>query len=244
MIELLLPDWPLPAGVQLAISCRGMASGGSAAPWNQANLGLHVGDDAVQVQSNRRQLQSQLTGVKQIQWLDQVHGNDCLTAVGADQALTADACVTRTAGLACAVMTADCLPVLFAAQDGSCVAAAHAGWRGLAAGVLENTIAAMGLPASQLVAWMGPAIGQDAFEVGPEVQQAFAGAPQRCFRAGQGDRLQADIYGLARWRLQQAGIAEIWSENWCTVTQAEKFFSYRRDGQTGRMASLIWIDAG
>lgn len=237
-----IPDWPLPAGVHALQTTR--CGGVSRAPWHSLNLGDHVGDRAEDVAANRALLNAVLPS--QPTWLQQVHGVvvfDADTAVQSTQGPAADAVLSRQPGRVCAIMTADCLPVLFCARNGSVVAAAHAGWRGLRAGVLESTLAAMQVLPSQVTAWLGPAIGPASFEVGAEVRQAFvaddpAAAP--AFTAGAGDRYLADLYLLARQRLQRAGVTDIHGGNACTLKEAERYFSYRRDGVTGRMATLIW----
>lgn len=235
--DLIRPQWTLPAGVRACISTR--QGGCSGAPWDSNNLGLHVGDDAGHVQHNRRELLLNLPGANAIQWLDQIHGAAVTEACGGQVLLTADAQFSRRTGLACAVLTADCLPVLFCAADGSQVAAAHAGWRGLAGGVLLNTLQTFADPAAVMV-FLGPAIGPSAFEVGPEVRAAFPRATAGCFRPGDGDRWYGDLYQLAREQLQAAGVRDIQGGNFCTFSEKERFYSYRRDGCTGRMASLIW----
>lgn len=237
------PQWPAPARVKALATTR--QGGASASPWDSFNLGYHVGDSPRAVDANRAVLAEALGPATRIQWLEQVHGTEVVEA-GQGFTPVADACWTRTPGIACAVMTADCLPVLFASADGSVVAAAHAGWRGLQAGVLEATVRAMGGQASGICAWLGPAIGPEAFEVGPEVREAFAARAAEasaCFtpstnRAG---HFLADIYQLARQRLAGAGVTRVYGGGFCTFADQERFFSYRRDGQTGRMASLIWI---
>ena len=243
MSEALLdPDWPaLPATVRAIASTR--RGGVSLAPWGSLNLGGHVGDDPAAVAENRRRLVQFADMPREPQWLQQVHGLRVLELhPDAPPAGPADACWTAHAGLPCAVMTADCLPVLFAAADGSCVAAAHAGWRGLVAGVLEATVAALPVPPRTLLAWLGPAIGPQAFEVGDEVRAAFVEAcaeDVRCFRAD-GGRWRADLFALARRRLGDLGLADIAGGGVCTFGDRERFFSHRRDGRCGRMASAIW----
>jgi YfiH family protein len=244
-LSLLLPDWPVPARVRACVTTR--PGGVSRGPYTSLNLADHVGDDPEAVAQNRRRLTSALDLPAEPAWLEQVHGVRVLDldAGGADR--QADAILTRSAGRVCAVLTADCLPVLLCDRAGSVVAAAHAGWRGLRAGVLEATIEAIGLPGERLLAWLGPAIGPEAFEVGPEVREAFvqgdAGAVS-CFRPATGDRLFADLYGLARRRLATMGVQDVYGGGLCALEDASRFYSYRRDGRTGRMASLIYLGSG
>ena len=217
--------------------------GVSSPPWDSFNLGDHVGDDAAQVAENRARLRVQLPA--EPAWLKQIHGATVVDA-GSD-VLTADASVTRQAGCVCAVLTADCLPVLFCDRAGRVVAAAHAGWRGLAQGVLEATVAAMQEPPGEVLAWMGAAIGPHAFEVGDEVRQAFIKQHPEAAAAfvpdpsGVPGKWLADIYQLARIRLNRVGVHAIYGGGRCTFNEADRFYSYRRDGVTGRMASLIWL---
>lgn len=240
MADLLVPDWPAPANVRALQTLR--SGGCSAAPWHTLNLGDHVGDDPAHVEANRALLRRHLPA--EPQWLRQVHG---IAAVDADISAKmpeADAAYARQAGTVCAVMTADCLPVLFCDRAGSVVAATHAGWRGLLDGVLENTVAAMGVPPAELLAWLGPAIGPSCFEVGDEVRTAFVARDPlaaAAFVGHGGGKWLADIYLLARQRLSVAGLGSITGGDLCTVSDAARFFSYRRDGVTGRMASLIWL---
>jgi YfiH family protein len=238
-LSLLRPDWPLPRGVRSWISTR--AGGVSEGFYEGLNLGSHVGDDPVAVAENRRRL-VEAAGLAQAPvWLDQVHGIDVVRAETGGQA---DACWSTQPGVPCAVLTADCLPVLFAARDGSCVAAAHAGWRGLAAGVLEATIASLPVAPEALMAWMGPAIGPSAFQVGGEVRAAFVSAHAQDAEAFQrdGERWRADLFLLARARLRRAGVTAIYGGGVCTVGDPSRFYSHRRDGVTGRFASLIVRD--
>ncbi|MEL7046755.1 MAG: peptidoglycan editing factor PgeF [Pseudomonadota bacterium] len=228
--------------------------GASEAPYDGLNLGAHVGDAQASVRENRAALCAEIPRVD-VAWLAQEHGTQVVIARReADTPPIADACWTREAALACAVLTADCLPVLFADRDGTRVAAAHAGWRGLAAGILEAAVQAMGTPPSQLLAWLGPSIGPEAFEVGPEVREHFlATRPNAvnladfsaCFTARKSsDRYLADLPRLARLRLEALGVSAVDGARVCTFENAESFFSYRRDGRTGRMASLIFrLDA-
>ena len=239
------PDWPAPENV-LALSTT-RTGGASNGPYESLNLAEHVEDRPESVQTNRDLLSELLPAGATVQWLRQVHGTSVLTVAGsAGEPVTADACLTRESLTACAVLTADCLPVLLCDRSGSVVAAAHAGWRGLGAGVLESTVEAMGVASAELMAWLGPAIGPTAFEVGPEVRQLFVSADPGaapCFKPSP-DReghFLADLPGLARLRLANLGINALFGGNDCTYGDAERFFSYRRDGQTGRMASLILI---
>lgn len=240
----LLPEWPAPARVRAVQTTR--LGGVSEGPYASLNLGEHSGDAPERVAENRRWLRAQLQLPGEPWWLRQVHGRE-VVAVGeapAPAAPAADAAVALQPGRVAVVMTADCLPVLFCDRAGSVVAAAHAGWRGLAAGVLEATIAAMPAAPASLMAWMGPAIGPQAFQVGAEVRDAFlqedAGA-HACFTPRAAGKFMADLPGLARRRLQQAGVSAIYGGRWCTHTEAERFYSYRRSPRCGRMASLIWL---
>lgn len=241
-LPLILPDWPAPDWVRAASTTR--SGGVSGHPWDTLNLGGHVGDSARAVESNRAILGRALgPGAENFGWLNQVHGTNVveLPSAGVPEA---DASVTSVPGQVCVVLTADCLPVLFCDPDNGRVGAAHAGWRGLADGVLEQAVARFERPAS-VMAWLGPAIGPDRFEVGPEVREAFirchseasdafVASPQRS------GHYLADIYALARLRLASVGVTRVFGGGLCTVTDAGRFFSYRRDGQTGRMASLIY----
>lgn len=257
----LWPDWPVPRGVQALCSTR--TGGVSAAPWDSLNLGVHVGDAPVAVARNRAHLQQALAGATPV-YLHQVHGRAvvrlCADALPPDDHPQADAAVTTEAGLACTIQVADCLPVLLCAGDGTVVGAAHAGWRGLAAGVLEATLVAMaeatGRPLAALaasgLAWLGPCIGPSAFEVGPEVKAAFEvhdPAAAACFvPAPAAGKWRADLAGLARQRLRALGLGAVYGndggEGWCTVANPSRFFSHRRDsarlGASGRLAACIW----
>lgn len=250
-MSLLLPHWSsLPPGVG---ACMTMRHGGvSVSPYDDGsgggglNLGSHVNDDPAAVQANRHLITRVLPSSPA--WLTQVHGTrvvDAATVVA--DACEADASVTRERGVVCAVMTADCLPVLFSDTQGTVVGAAHAGWRGLVSGVLESTISAMqSLGANDVTAWLGPAIGPAQFEVGQEVLDAFVAHDSAAAQAfvpvsGQPGKYLADIYALARLRLHAAGVQHIAGGDMCTVTGKERFYSYRRDKTTGRMAALIWL---
>lgn len=245
-INSIMPDWPAPANVRALITTR--QGGVSRGVYSSLNLGDHVGDDPAAVARNRALVVSSANA--RPLWLKQVHGTcvvDAAQCLDANPAGVpeADASYTSRAGVACAVMTADCLPVLFCDQAGTIVAAAHAGWRGLLDGVLEATISRMGGPGEQLMAYLGPAIGAQAFEVGEEVRSAFIAVSKvadQAFRPGREGKWLADIHQLARQRLSAQGVTQVYGGDYCTVTDAARFFSYRRDGQTGRMASLIWLD--
>lgn len=242
------PQWPAPPDVHSAFSLRG--GGVSRAPFDSLNLGAHVGDDSAAVAHNRAGLRAALALPSEPVWLQQVHGvrvadvdAELAGGVPAGTLAPADAALTRRRGCVLAIMVADCLPVLFAAHDGAVIAAAHAGWRGLAAGVLEATVRAMALPAAQLHAWIGPGIGAAHFEVGEEVRAAFMAQgtdAARHFAGNARGRWQCDLAGLARARLQALGLASIDGGQWCTAADAGRFFSHRRDGRSGRMAALIW----
>ncbi|RXA93849.1 MULTISPECIES: purine nucleoside phosphorylase YfiH [Yersinia] len=242
MNKLILPDWPAPARVK---ACSTTRHGGiSEFPYDSLNLGTHVGDTASTVIANRQRLVEQ-AGLPQMPvWLEQVHGTRVLHLDGtAISDVQADAVYSRVTGQVCAVMTADCLPVLFCSLAGDEVAAAHAGWRGLCSGVLEQTLAQFQAAPSSIIAWLGPAIGPQQFEVGEDVKQAFITIDAQSTVAFMpfGTKYFADIYLLARLRLQAAGIHAIYGGDRCTVSEKQQFFSYRRDGITGRMASLVWL---
>ena len=234
------PHWPAPQNVHALSTTR--KGGVSAGPYAALNLGDHVGDDPQAVAANRASLQQELGDVIP-RWLKQVHG----VRVAGDGESTrepADAAVTAKRGAACVIMTADCLPVIFCDRAGTRVAAAHAGWRGLAAGVLEATLQSMGT--QDVLAWMGPAIGPRAYEVGADVREAFVGhsaEAAKAFLPGKAEgKWWCDIYRLARLRLEAAGVKHIYGGGLCTFTDRERFFSFRRDGECGRMATLIWLE--
>jgi len=239
----IVPDWPAPKRVRALSTTR--QGGCSPAPWDSLNMGLYGGDDPGRVHSNRALLR-QLLPCEPV-WLRQVHGVAVVRCGPADvpdegAAPAADAQVADTPGQVCAVLAADCLPVLLCDRSATVVAAAHAGWRGLAAGVLERTIASMAVRPQQLLAWLGPAIGPQVYEVGDEVRRAFAdgGTAAGAFRP-HGQRWLLDLYAMARYRLALSGVTAVWGGDYCTFTDARRFFSHRRDAATGRMASLIWL---
>lgn len=239
--DFLPADWPVPSGVKAGTTLRtgGVGEGAFAS----LNLAAHVGDEPAAVRANRTRLRRFLALPDEPVWLRQVHGTRVVKAAAGARDSEADAAWTDEPGVVCAVMTADCLPVVFASRDGRVVAAAHAGWRGLCQGVLESTVEALPADPAELHAWFGPGISQAAFEVGDEVRAQFLalGAEgRRCFERNGRGRWQADLYGLARLRLEAAGIAGIHGGGMCTAADARRFFSYRRDGPCGRMATLVW----
>ncbi len=241
----LRPEWPAPAWVRTLVTTR--AGGISRERYASFNLGQHVGDEVAAVDHNRAMLGEQLQ--LEISWLEQVHGTKVVEAASEAPArgLCADAQWTRQRGLACAIMTADCLPVLLCDRAGTIVAAAHAGWRGLADGILEATVATMAAPPETLLAWLGPAIGPQAFEVGAEVRERFCvwnAASAQAFTPGEAPgKWWCDLFLLARLRLQQAGVTAVYGGGVCTYSDSQRFYSYRRDGVTGRFASLIWLSS-
>ena len=247
--KIIEPDWPAPARVRSAFTLR--TGGVSGAPYDSLNVGAHVGDVSTAVEENRRRVRERLRLPGEPVWLQQVHGvevADLDVAAAVPLALRlarADAVVTRAPGRVCVIQVADCMPVLFAARDGSAVGAAHAGWRGLAGGVLEETVRHLCVPATQLIAWLGPTIGREHFEVGDEVRAAFVSHDPdavSAFESNARGRWQCDLYSLARRRLVALGIRDVFGGGWCTYADAARFFSYRRDGQCGRMAALIWME--
>ncbi len=240
------PDWSAPRNI--CALCTTRIGGVSQPPWASLNLGTHVGDTPEHVAENRLRLSDACSlPIDAFGWLNQVHGTEVVELSAGDSINVpdADASFTRVAGRACAILTADCLPVILCDKDGTTVAAAHAGWRGLCNGVLENLVAHMELPGKSLMAWLGPAIGPQSFEVGPEVKAAFveqdsrSGVAFSSLGAREGHYM-ADIYRLARQRLEALGVKNISGGHFCTVTDTQRFYSYRRDGQTGRMVTLVW----
>lgn len=263
----IIPDWPAPIGVRALQTTRN--GGLSDAPYTSLNLGTHVGDAPLIVARNRILLNAILPS--EPVWLEQVHGTVVVKADAASCVPMADACIARKRGAVCVVMTADCLPILLCDTQGIVVAAIHAGWRGLAAGVIEETVSAMqtevfvrASPAResahqpmQFMAWLGPAISQAAFEVGAEVREIFVAqnpaatsaftlspsvVPLSTDSSAESEKFHADLYALARLRLNALGITQIYGGNRCTHTESDTFFSYRRDGVTGRMATFIWLE--
>ncbi|NBB12021.1 peptidoglycan editing factor PgeF [Pseudomonas sp. SLFW] len=241
MADWLIPDWPAPVGIKACVTTR--SGGVSVAPFDSFNLGDHVDDDPDAVAQNR----STLTTALNIQpaWLKQVHGINVVEASAA-HVMQADASWSKTPGIACTIMTADCLPALFCNRQGTQVAAVHAGWRGLAAGVLEAAVDSFVDAPADILVWLGPAIGPQAFEVGPEVREAFmASHPEtaEAFVPSVNDgKFMADIYQLARLRLAAHGVTAVYGGGLSTYND-ERFFSYRRGARTGRFASLVWIES-
>jgi polyphenol oxidase len=239
--HLITPEWPAPKNVRTLQTTR--LGGISSAPYDSLNLGDHVGDAPLVVARNRMLLNSLLPS--EPVWLKQVHGTVVANADLAGCLPQADACIARHREAVCVVMTADCLPVLLCDHQGSVVGAAHAGWKGLAAGVIEATVQAMDVAPQNLMAWMGPAISQPAFEVGVEVRAIFVDAdPQAAtaFISSHHGKWLADIYALARLRLNALGVTEIYGGGYCTYRDRNRFFSYRRDGVAGRMGTFIWLE--
>jgi YfiH family protein len=240
-LQFLQPDWPAPARVRAVMTTR--VGGVSAGAYESFNLATHVGDGEPAVAENRRRLRSALQLPSEPAWLEQVHGIGVAVVPGPVTG-PADAIVSFERGGVCAVLVADCLPVFLASRDGDRVGLAHAGWRGLAAGVVEATVAALDCNPSKLVGWLGPAVGPAAFEVGPEVREAFAvrdPAAAAEFRPGRDGRYLADLPALARRRLAACGVASVSGGEYCTYSDPARFYSYRRDGVTGRMAALAWL---
>ena len=239
----LWPDWPAPAQVHAVCTTR--AGGVSQVPYASLNLGDHVGDAASAVAENRARLRNVLKLPAEPCWLQQVHGHCAVDAAAQTQFCQADAAYTDQPGVVCAVLTADCLPLLLCDRAGTRVAAVHAGWRGLAGGVIECALESFAASGSELMAWLGPAIGPQAFEVGDEVRAEFVAhdaAAAVAFQPARAGHWYADLYTLARQRLAARAVSAVYGGDFCTYTDAARFYSYRRDGRTGRMASLIWLD--
>ena len=235
------PDWPAAKNIHAAVTLR--TGGLSKGAFSSLNPALHVNDKPENVVANRKTISDMLNLPSAPVWLEQVHGNRVIKANQSTQLQQADASYIEQAGVVCAVMTADCLPVLLATSGGDKIAAIHAGWRGLLAGIIRHTVNA--LDATNIIAWLGPAIGPDCFEVGSEVRNAFvkqsadfAGG----FKQINQNKYLADIYQLATIELATMGVTQVYGGGFCTVTDKERFYSYRRDGETGRMATLIWRD--
>lgn len=240
-------DWPAPPGVRAVTSLRS-GDGVSQPPFDRLNLGMNSGDDPAAVRENRRRLRAWLGLPGEPVWLRQVHGTGVVRLHAnpgpeAGEGIEADASVTSDPNTVLAILTADCLPVVFAAADGSEIAAAHAGWRGLAAGVLEATVAAMATPPPHLQAWLGPAAGPKHYEIGAEVRDAFVArdpGASSAFLPTRPGHWHADLYALARRRLVAAGVPAIYGGGLCTIADPARFFSHRRDARTGRLVTLAW----
>lgn len=242
MIDCIRADWPAPACVQALTTLR--TGGASIAPYASFNLGDHVGDAPAAVHANRNSLRDALALPSGPSWLQQVHGSVVVDAATVRTPMPADGSFATATGAVCAVLTADCLPVLLCTRAGDAVAALHAGWRGLAGGVIEAGVRALRRPGTELLAWLGPAIGPQKFAVGAEVRAQFCAhdpAAGSAFVAAEGNKWHADIYALARLRLAAVGVVAVYGGGECTVSDPARFFSYRRDGITGRMASVIWL---
>lgn len=242
--DFLHADWPSMPGVHALTTTR--AGGVSLPPYGSLNLGDHVGDDAAAVAENRARLAKALALPGPPRWLNQVHGVAVAGGAALETCPTADAAVTRSPGEVLAILTADCLPVVLAEKNGTGLGVAHAGWRSLAGGVIAATVAALATRGDALAAWLGPAIGPGAFEVGDEVRHAFMQADEGAFAAfapGRPGHWWCDLYALARRRLRAAGVTAVYGGERCTFAEPDSFFSYRRDGQCGRMATLVWRDA-
>ena len=236
------PDWPAPQNVRAAVTTR--VGGVSVGCYSSLNLGSHVGDDPAAVAENRRRVERALKLPRTPTWLDQVHGTNVVEAGEYEEPPTGDASFGTRPGVVCAVLTADCLPVLLCDDQGGGVAAAHAGWRGLGEGVLSETVQTLGFAPERLLAWLGPAIEPSAFEVGDEVREHFVNRDPRfaeAFERNMRRRWQADIYALARVELRRLGVERIYGGGFECFADHERFFSYRRDKQTGRMATMIWL---
>lgn len=237
------PNWPSPVNVKAFTTCRHRGFG--ATPYSSLNLATHVGDDPYAVLANRARVAEMIRVPSKPVWLQQIHGTKIVPAVRSSIGVKADASVAFAAKQVCTIMTADCLPVLFTNISGTRVAAAHAGWRGLADGILEKTAKAMAEPSNQIMAWLGPAISQPAYQVGRSVFDAFClndPEAELAFTADGRGKWRCDLYALARQRLLRSGVSKIYGGNYCTLYDGDKFFSHRRDGQTGRMASFIWLE--
>jgi polyphenol oxidase len=243
MLDLIIPNWPAPNWIKAYSTTR--LGGFSHAPYNSLNIAMHVGDNLNSVSKNRLLLQNNLHLKEPIIWLEQAHGNHVISADHPISRLTADAIYSKKEQTVCAIQTADCLPLLICSSSSYCVAAVHAGWKGLSKGIIENTIEALALPSKKdLLVWLGPAIGPQAFVVGEQVFHSFVDkdpAAKIAFHPIGNKKWQANLYTLAQQRLHKLGITSIYGGNYCTFSNPTRFFSFRRDQITGRMLSLIWI---
>jgi purine-nucleoside/S-methyl-5'-thioadenosine phosphorylase / adenosine deaminase len=242
-VKFLVPDWPAPRNVRAVNTLRG--GGCSQGAFESFNLATHVGDDAQRVLANRARLQKEAALPSEPIWLRQVHGTNVVDASMAEGGVEADGAFASRRNRVCAVLTADCLPIFVCNRRGTEVAILHGGWRGLSSGIVEAGLRNFRAPADELIVWLGPAIGARAYEVGDEVRCAFVGrdeAASAAFEPGRPGKWIMDIYRLARIRLSASGVTAIYGGEYCTATQSDLFFSYRRDGVTGRMASLVWLE--
>ena len=240
--EFIYPDWPAPGNVSALTTTR--VGGYSVAPFDSFNLSLRSGDNIEHVKRNRALLIKSANLPAEPRWLRQVHGNRVIDAAGSAAYSEADGSYTHQPRVVCAVLTADCCPVFLCDRHGQRVAVLHCGWRGIARGLVEQGVARMGVPATELLAWLGPAIGPSSFEVGDDVYDAFTSCnleAATAFKRRENSRWLADIYALVTQRLQAVGVTEISGANYCTVLERQRFFSYRRDRVCGHMASLIWM---
>jgi polyphenol oxidase len=237
-------DWPAPPAVRLISTFRGaQGTGVSRAPYASLNLGDHVGDDQAAVAENRRRLRAAAGLPSEPAWLNQVHGTNVADLDASGVGVAADAAMASRSGTVCAILTADCLPIALSTESGDRVAAAHGGWRGLAAGVIQSTVRSMGVAPGRLLAWLGPAISAKHFEVGAEVRDAFLRRDLQAadaFQPNARGRFMADLAMLARLELNRLGVVRVYGGGECTYARADRYFSYRRDGVTGRQATLIW----
>ena len=244
-LDFILPNWPAPANVKALQTTR--VGGVSVWPYASLNLGAHVGDNHVFVEHNRQLLAPYLPSSPV--WINQVHGIEVINASSSRGLQDADASYSTLDNVVCATMTADCLPVLLCDTKGTVVVAVHAGWRGLCDGVIEAAVHEMAVPASEVLAWLGPAIGPQSFEVGDDVRTQFIAVDPRASHAfkSHADKWLCDIYLLAKQRLQSVGVSQIYgatiNTEFCTYSEGERFYSFRRDNVTGRMASLIWLES-
>ncbi len=241
-IEVVSASWPAPAHVRALTTTR--AGGASHGPYESFNLGDHVGDDPDAVRQNRARLCEALALPAEPLWLKQVHGVRVVAAATTAAGIEADGAWTDRPGVICAVLTADCLPIFLCDRKGTKVALLHAGWRGLAGGIIESGLRAMSTPPEEVLVWLGPAIGPDSYEVGDDVRRAFLDddpSAAEAFRPAAAGRWLADMYTLARRQLRQRGVCAVYGGDRCTLRERDRFYSYRRDGATGRMASLIWL---
>ncbi len=243
-MDIIIPEWDVPGNVMALVSLR--EGGVSVPPYDSMNLADHVGDAAAAVSANRERLTRQLPDVGSLQWLRQVHSARVERLVSAGDPLEADGLISRVPGVACCVLTADCLPVFLCAADGAEVGLLHAGWRGLSAGIVERGVAAMSTPPDRIRAWLGPAIGPCHFEIGEEVRAVLLhgddSLPDACWRsAPEPGKFFTDLYAIARHKLKKLGVSEVTGGEACTYCDSQRFFSYRRDGETGRIVNLIYL---